>query len=83
MFIKELILNIKYLEEQVLELTDKDSKTAKDLLHFSLNLLKGIAYYRELSSRITDDSTVFGEQLTGCENEINDLIGKLENFAIA
>ncbi|MCD9018785.1 hypothetical protein [Parachryseolinea silvisoli] len=78
MFIKELLLNIKYLEGQMPALTEMDAKAAKDLLHFSLNLLKGIAYYRELSSRITRDDAVFNEQLTDCEGEIGKLVKKLE-----
>lgn len=80
MFIKELILNIKYLEEQILDLTDKDVKTAKDLLDFSKNLLKGISYYRDLALHIPSDAGQFKDQLTSGENEINSLIIKLEKM---
>jgi hypothetical protein len=81
MFTKELILNIRYLEEQILELAEPDKKATRDLLQFSTNLLKGIGYYRELSSEIFGDSASFGEQLTSCEREVHTLIQKLEAFA--
>ncbi|MFZ6012698.1 MAG: hypothetical protein ACOYXT_20300 [Bacteroidota bacterium] len=80
MFIKELILNIKYLEERILDLTETDVKTAKDLLDFSKNLLKGISYYRDLSSSIPTDTTRFEEQLASCEDEIKAFILKLEKL---
>jgi hypothetical protein len=81
MFIKELRLNIKYLEEKVLELTEADFKTAKDLFDFGKNLLKGIGYYRELSTSIPGDPLKFEEQLSDGESEINDLLVKLDTFA--
>lgn len=77
MFIKELLLNIKYLEEQVLALTEMDGKVAKDLLHFSQNLLKGIGYYRAMSEGITAEVGVFNEQLDACEVEIGELVKRL------
>jgi hypothetical protein len=81
MFIKELLLNIKYLEEQVLALTEIEAKGVKDLMQFGLNLLKGVVYYRELSSRVTCDADAFNEQLGRCEEEIGDLIQKLQVVA--
>lgn len=80
MFIKELILNIKYLEERILELSNEDIKTAKDLLDFSKNLLKGISYYRDLSSRLPSDVDTFQEQLTISEDEIKQFMIKLESL---
>lgn len=79
MFIKELILNIKYLEERILDITEGDTKTAKDLLDFSRNLLKGIAYYRELLPKMPCDAIRFEEELTSCEREIQALIHKLDH----
>lgn len=78
MFIKELILNVRYLEEQILGVTGNDPRTAKNLLDFSKNLLRGINYYRDLSSSVPTDKTRFEAQLTACEYEINALIVKLE-----
>lgn len=80
MFIKELFLNIRYLEEQMLDLAALDTKAAKDLLDFSKNLLKGIAYYRQLSAVMPGDVSVIGAELSGCEGEINTLIGRLEGI---
>jgi hypothetical protein len=75
MFIKELILNIKYLEEHTLGLTKTDIRTAKDLLDFSKNLHKGISYYRELMSSVPTDKIRFAEQLRYCEEQLNALNG--------
>lgn len=80
MFTKELILNIRYLEEQVVDLTEGDKRVAKDLLQFSNNLLKGIRYYRELSSEITGNRVSFEEQLADCEDEVNALARKLSAY---
>jgi ParB-like chromosome segregation protein Spo0J len=80
MFVKELILNIKYLEEQILAATEMDKKVTRDLLQFSNNLLKGISYYRQLSSEIPGHTASFEGQLTRCETEVDGLIRKLEAF---
>lgn len=77
MFIKELILNVDYLKEQVLALTETDFKKAKDLLDFSNNLLNGINYYRGLPSTISTGKTGLEEQLTDCEGEIKKIIVNL------
>jgi hypothetical protein len=83
MFIKELFLNIAYLEEQVLALTD-DVKVKKDLLHFSQNLLKGIGYYRSMAMQITEDVGGFEDALRKCEEEIERVMQRLsaENAAV-
>jgi len=81
MFIKELILNVRYLEEQILELAEGDKKVARDLIQFSNNLLKGISYYRQLSPEIPKNTTNFAEELTACEGEVHGLIRKLEVYA--
>jgi hypothetical protein len=76
-FIKELFLNIKYLEEQMAALTEGDVKVAKDLMHFSENLLKGIEYYRELAGRITKSPGRFEGELRKCEEEVGELVKRL------
>lgn len=78
MFIKELILNVKYLEEQILDMNETTLKMTMELLHFSKNLLMGIDYYRNLASSVSMKKSEFEEQLTQCENEINIFIIKLE-----
>ena len=80
MFIKELMLNIKFLEEQITEVTEMNRKVVKDLQEFSANLLKGIQYYRSFSSVISCDHSNFDEQLNSCEGEINNMILRLENL---
>jgi hypothetical protein len=82
MFIKELTLNIKFLEEKVTEVSEMNRKIVKDLQEFSANLLKGIQYYRSFSSVISCDHSNFDEQLNSCEGEVNNMILKLEKLLI-
>jgi hypothetical protein len=81
MFIKELILNVEYLKEQALNLQETDTKTAKDLLDFSKNLLDGISYYRELATSLPRDTARFEEELTSCEREIHGLVSRLKGLS--
>jgi hypothetical protein len=78
MFIKELALNIDYLEEQMQASPAAQGKTAKDLLLFARNLIKGVEYYREISGLITSDSNFFTQELDGCEVKINRAVLRLE-----
>jgi hypothetical protein len=78
MFIKELQLNVDYLREQATSVKKEDSKTIKDIIDFSKQLLSGIAYYRPLSEKI--DSNTFITQLDFFENEVKKLEGDLSNL---
>lgn len=83
MFIKELSLNIKFLEEKILELTEMNTKAAKDLIIFSNNLLNGISYYRNLEEGILEyDGQIFANQLDTCEGEVKTLIKKLQEYKL-
>ena len=69
MFLKELQLNVQYLQGQAQELKSGDVKQMKDLLDFGKQLLSGIEYYRGLSDSAFQQSN-FGEQLNAYENEV-------------
>lgn len=73
MFIKELQLNISFLEK----LTSRQAK--KDVLtEFYQNLSEGIAYYRSLIPQMTDESlpsrTTMYEQLDECASRLSVII---------
>lgn len=78
MFIKELLLNIKYLEDKIQEWMEANGKPVKELHEFAQNLLKAISYYRDLSPFIPCDTTTFEEQLSISEHEIKGLMNKVE-----
>lgn len=70
MFIKELLLNVKYLKEQVEEIAEANEKILKPLVSFCHNLLTGISYYRNLSECIVRQAKdAFVQQLQYCEDE--------------
>jgi hypothetical protein len=72
MFIKELSLNVEYLEEQATSLKKEDVKQTKDVLDFAKQLLTGIAYYRTISDKISGPGQ-FNEQLDNFEDKISKL----------
>ena len=78
MFIKELFLNVNYLEDQLQELMEADGKAVKELHDFTQNLLKSVNYYRELSHIIPRDTATFEEQLAIAELNIKGIMDKLE-----
>jgi hypothetical protein len=80
MFIKELQLNVDYLREQATSVKREDSKTIKDIIDFSKQLLSGIEYYRPLSEKIDSNSNTFITQLDFFESEIKKLEGTLSNL---
>ena len=71
MFIKELLLNMNYLKEQIEEFKDVNEKIGKDLIGFCQNLLSGISYYRNLSESIVKQAkNVFLKQLQEYERDV-------------
>lgn len=78
MFIKELQLNVRYLEEQITDLAETDNRTAKELLAFGNNLLEAVAYYRELLPMIPTHQQQFETHLAACEMEIRFLLIRLK-----
>jgi hypothetical protein len=81
MFIKELLLNVDYLKEQVEELRETNEKMLKPLINFCHNLLTGISYYKTLSERIARQATYdFLQQLEHCENEVQKYLSDTTKF---
>ena len=75
MFIKELVLNMNYLKEQIEEFKDVNEKIGKDLIGFCQNLLSGISYYRNLSESIVKQAkNVFLRQLQEYEKDVEILL---------
>jgi hypothetical protein len=72
MFLKELQLNVKYLQEQAEELKQDDVKQMKDVIDFGKQLLSGIEYYRGLSDAALQQPN-FREQLKTIENEVSNI----------
>lgn len=54
MFIKELQLNIDYLQEQLSDVMADDSKRGRELNHFATQLAAGIEYYRSIAAKLVD-----------------------------
>jgi hypothetical protein len=80
MFLKELQLNVQYLNEQAQELKSGDVKQMKDVIDFGKQLLVGIDYYRGLSDESLQQFN-FKEQLSQYETEISDISkGILDRF---
>lgn len=68
MFIKELKINIDYLKEQIEDFRGRNEKLFKEINGFGEQLLKGVSYYRELSTEIVNDGVgAFMQQLDQCE----------------
>jgi hypothetical protein len=75
MFIKELVLNMNYLKEQIAEFKDTNDKIGKHLIGFCQNLLSGISYYRNLSESIVQAAkNVFLGQLQEYERDVKILL---------
>jgi hypothetical protein len=80
MFLKELQLNVQYLQEQAQELKSGDVKQMKDVIDFGKQLLSGIEYYRGLSNESLQQLN-FKEQLAVYEIEISTISkGILDRF---
>lgn len=72
MFIKELKLNINYLQERIDDLKEKNDKIVKEITAFGDQLLKGITYYRNLSAHIVKNRfETFLHELDHCESTIS------------
>ncbi|MGE7774262.1 hypothetical protein ACQKLP_06040 [Chitinophaga sp. NPDC101104] len=71
MFINELRLYIAYLQEQLQQCTG--DKMAKQLDAFRENLLKGIAYYRQLHHSEVITGEAFGRMLDEAETQIGEI----------
>lgn len=75
MFIKELLINVDYLKEQVKELKEANDKLLKDIMHFGNQLLNSIGYYRGLTEKIVkNNKQTFIQQLECCEKEIKKIL---------
>ena len=75
MFIKELVLNMNYLKEQIEEVKEVNEKIGKELIGFCQNLLNGISYYRNLSESIVKQAkNVFLSQLQEYEKDVEALL---------
>ena len=75
MFIKELILNIDYLREQISDLTVRNDRALRDISSFGNQLLAGIKYYRDLSGKIIrSGGQIFLDQLDECELGVRSLL---------
>ena len=75
MFIKELLINVDYLKEQVKELKEANDKLLKDIMHFGNQLLNSIGYYRGLTEKIVQNNKqTFIQQLECCEKEIKKIL---------
>ena len=71
MFIKELRLNIDYLQEQVEGITSWNEKLLREVTSFGNELVKGIAYYRQMADVILEKGKDrFLEELGQCEERI-------------
>jgi hypothetical protein len=81
MFVKELDLNIAYLKEQIAEWSNEDAKRGKDLLKYDVNLLEGIAYYKNLAAEIFQDlkqRKIFVNILEAREKDLKELAMQFE-----
>jgi hypothetical protein len=75
MFIKELVLNMNYLKEQIEEVKEVNEKIGKERISFCQNLLNGISYYRNLSESIVKQAkNVFLSQLQEYEKDVEILL---------
>jgi hypothetical protein len=75
MFIKELKLNIDYLQERIDDLKEKNDKILKEITVFAEQLLKGVAYYRKLSEQIAKTRfETFIHELDICESMIRNAL---------
>jgi hypothetical protein len=77
MFIKELKLNVDYLQEQA---SEKDVK-AKDLLAFGNQLLTGISYYRSIAVKISAIED-FINQLSKLERRIMKMLSESADLVL-
>ena len=69
MFLKELQLNVHYLQEQAQELKAGDVKQMRDAIDFGNQLMSGIDYYRGLPDAALQRPN-FREQLGAYEHEV-------------
>ena len=75
-FVKEIIINIKYLKEKAEDSSTSD-KEKESLKIFKQNLFEGIKYYNKLYSTVkVDDENVIKNSLSQLKNlevELNDV----------
>ena len=75
MFIKELRLNIAYLKEQMDDLKFRTEKSVREISSFRSQLLKGVDYYRQLSSEIIKGGQKrFLQELDECESGLQHMM---------
>ena len=80
MFLKELQLNIDYLNEQLAAITEPADKAMKDLAGFARQLISGVAYYRDIVSEMGIGQEAFLDQLDSCEGEISSIMARLSSW---
>ena len=77
MFVKELQLYVAYLKEQISQTNSPDTKTLKGWTKFGEELLKGVAYYRDLLGKYSFEKPLAIERgLEVSEKEIDRLMSK-------
>lgn len=78
MFIKELLLNVDYFQEQIGETHLWNEKVAKELSSFGRQLLEGIEYYRAMADRILKTGLDgFLRELERCERKVQELLASV------
>lgn len=70
MFIKELKLNVDYLNELLNDADRDNARQRRELGNFAKQMLAGITYYRSISSKI-ERLERFNAQLSELEEEVN------------
>ncbi len=82
MFIKELWLNIDFLENLIADLNAGFGKSKEsDIEEFHVNLSEGIAYYRELVASLIEETAAareqIQEQLEACSARLSEVLAAL------
>lgn len=78
MFINELNLNIRYLREQLSDMSGEIDKAWREMRSFGKQLLEGISYYRNIVKQITSGDSKFLAHLDTCEEDLKEAIAGLE-----
>lgn len=79
MFIKELQLNIDYLNEQAGEITPGLIQQIDEVINFGKQLISGIEYYRSVPDDLLQNDG-FKEQLLDCEVSIGNIMRKVQSL---
>jgi len=75
MFVRELLLYVKYFRTQLTKHEcDIERLPTKYFNDFSLGLLRGIQYYRDILSNLRTEEEAFLAALSECENQLQNLI---------